>query len=113
MSLFDEPEAPRPPLGDTEPRTIARREDPITSHLAAARLRSGTQKARLLEAFRAAGAAGLTDDEAGERVGLEPMSSRKRCSDLRNEGRIMPVEVVQGRHGTPVRVSRYVEEVRR
>ena len=109
MSLFDAELQPAPIL-DTEPRKIARSSDPITSHLAAARLRSGTQKARLLERYRLAGADGLTDDEAAEGAGMEVMPARKRCADLRVEGRIRPIGVVMGRHGTEVRICAIVEE---
>jgi len=95
---------------DTDPRVISRRSDPSTSAIAAARVapRTGTQKAKLLAAFRAAWPNGLTDDEAGDAIGLPPISTRKRCSDLRNDGFIEPVDVVPGRHGTPVRRCVYV-----
>lgn len=97
------------PVKDTNPRTIVRTTDPITSQIAARAVsyRTGTQKARLLQAYLSE-PEGLTDDEAGMRVGLP--QAWKRCSDLRNDGVIEPVGTRPGLHGTPVMVCRAVSQ---
>lgn len=67
----------------------ARNSDPLTSHLGAVSIsyRSGSQKAKLLQAYATAGANGLTDEEAAERAGLSMRSCYwKRCSELRQDG---------------------------
>ena len=96
-------------LFDTNPTHIARSTDPETSRKAAERVayRSGTHKARLLAEYRAVYPNGLTDDEAGDLVGL--MGAWKRCADLRNDGMIEPFDVKMGRYGTEVRVCRATE----
>lgn len=76
----------------TEAKTIpARATDPATSHAATKtiRLRAGTQRARLLEAFALEAAGfGLTDEEAADLADGVPYRSEfaKRCSELREAG---------------------------
>ena len=96
-------------ISATAPRKLARVSDPETSHAAAKAVayRTGTQKARLLQAYLEA-PEGLTDEEAGIRVGLP--QAWKRCSDLRNDGVIESVGVKDGPHGTPVMVCKAVAE---
>lgn len=71
----------------------ARAGDPDTSHAAArsVRLRSGTQKARLLLAYLHHGL--LTDADAGRIVGLR--EAHKRCADLRNDGLVQRTDTVR------------------
>lgn len=71
-------------------RKNARATDPETSKAAAASIRTGSHKQLLLEAYRAAGYKGLTDEEAAERAGLTRTGYWKRCSDLRRDGFIVP-----------------------
>lgn len=73
----------------------ARKTDPHTSHAAAQSIviRAGSQRAQLLQAYRDAGASGLTDDEAGVITGLAYKIGCcwwKRCSELRQAGYIQP-----------------------
>jgi len=95
---------------NTPAREIARTTDPETSHAAAkhAEYRSGSHKAVLLEAYRAAYPRPLTDREAAERTGLDPWQVSKRCSDLRRDGRIEPVDEVVGPSGERVRRCAWV-----
>lgn len=70
-----------------------RRDDHATSIAGAASVayRAGTQKAALLAAYQAAGAAGLTDEEAAEAAGISLRSCYwKRCGELRQDGVIAP-----------------------
>lgn len=80
-------------LFDTDPHTIARASDPATSKAAAHAVayRTGTHKANLLAAYAAAYPDGLTDEEAATIAGLVTTGYWKRCSDLRNDGRITPL----------------------
>jgi hypothetical protein len=77
----------------------ARRTDPRTSHRASAsvRIRAGTQKAALLEAY-AAHPDGLTDEQAGKASGLADRPHCcywKRCSELRESGLIAVTDQVR------------------
>lgn len=76
----------------TEAKVIARAGDPETSKAAARAVsyRTGTQKARLLRAYANIGVAGLTDEEAAQLAGIGG-GGWKRCSDLRNDGMIVPL----------------------
>ena len=69
--------------------SLARTTDPATSMQAAAQLRLGDRLEILASVYRAAGAIGLTDEEACEQAGLLD-GGWKRCSDLRRLGRIEP-----------------------
>lgn len=66
----------------------ARRTDPETSKAAARSVDGSAMREALAEAYRAAGADGLTDEEAGIRTGLE--GAWKRCSELRRDNLIAP-----------------------
>lgn len=66
----------------------ARNTDPETSRAAAASIDRRGLCAILERAYREAGASGLTDSEAAERVGID--GAWKRCSDLRRLGIIVP-----------------------
>ena len=68
--------------------TRARATDPDTSRAAAESLDTGTILAQLVWTYREAGASGLTDEEAGDRVGKS--GAWKRCADLRRLGMIAP-----------------------
>ena len=68
--------------------TRARANDPHTSRAAARSLDTRTILAQLARAYRDAGSTGLTDEEAGERVGKP--GAWKRCADLRRLGMIEP-----------------------
>jgi len=70
----------------------ARSTDPATSHKAArsARVRAGSQCARLLAAYADAGDYGLTNDEAGVITGLAARPGCcywKRCGELKDDFR--------------------------
>ena len=83
----------------------ARRTDPDTSKAAAASLGDmDTLFAVLLEAYRNA-PGGLTDEEAASLSGITYDQSRKRCSDLRRDGKIVPTGAVRiGSSGRAQRV---------
>jgi hypothetical protein len=108
-TLFDESGAP---VRDLAPGRH-RRDDHATS-LEGARsvsYRAGSQKARLLEAYRMAfvnGWGGLTDEQAAGIVGLERACYWKRCGELRADGRIVPTgEERRGEAGVMRIVCRY------
>jgi hypothetical protein len=67
--------------------TRARASDPATSRAAARSLDTRTILGQLCAAYADAGAVGLTDEEAGTRVGKA--GAWKRCSDLRRLGYIV------------------------
>ena len=69
--------------------SLARTTDPATSMQAAAQLRLGDRLEILASVYRAAGASGLTDEEACEQAGLLD-GCWKRCSDLRRLRTIEP-----------------------
>lgn len=75
-----------PTLFDRLPRS--RKSDPATSRAAEATLSSAaTACGRLLAEYRAALPGGLTDEEAAERAGIDPLrEGGKRCADLRRMG---------------------------
>lgn len=80
LSLLDSPAA-------------ARATDPSTSHRAAAANRPlrVSQKVRLLSVYAnddAVGGDGFTDEEAGDRVGLDHVAATRRLSELRKKGYI-------------------------
>ena len=76
-------------FGSKEP-SRARRKDPTTSHEAAAKLSTALSHcATLLETYQRESRS-LTDEEASRITGLE--GAWKRCSDLRNQGLIRPIE---------------------
>lgn len=71
----------------------ARRNDPVTSHMAGAnvQVRAGSQKALILEAYGKHPMFGLTDEQAGLETGLAHKPGCcywKRCSELRQLGLI-------------------------
>lgn len=74
---------------DTPVHTMARRDDPSTSHKAArvAKFNAGSQKYMLLTAY-ARNEHGLTDEEAAQISDLLHVGFWKRCSELRNAGYI-------------------------
>jgi len=79
---------------NTPAKKIARREGPSTSKAAARAVayRTGTQKALILALYGQAQEDGLTDEEVASFLGwVEVNKARKRCSDLRNEGMIVPL----------------------
>jgi hypothetical protein len=89
---------------------LARSSDPSTSHRGAIDVsyRSGSQKARLMDAYRAH-PAGLTDEEAGIIAGLERAGYWKRCADLRSDGAIEPTGAERlGSAGSMAMVCRVV-----
>lgn len=84
-SLFTDRPAP-----DTPDTTTGRRH-PETSHYAADRMlpRSGTQRARVLDSIRYHtewGDGGLTDEEIGVELGMNPSSVRPRRQELQKMG---------------------------
>lgn len=108
-------DATQPSLfADTNPSKIARLSDPDSSKIAAAKVapKTGTHKAKLIDAYRNAFPQGLSDEEACDRAGL-PYGGWKRCSDLRRDNFIEPMRDTDGRilmkdgsNGTPVMVCR-------
>jgi hypothetical protein len=71
-------------LGGLFAQTHARTTDPPTSKRAADSLDPRSLMHRLARAYEAAGAAGLTDEEAAAQAGIP--TAWKRCSDLRRLG---------------------------
>lgn len=75
--------------------------------------RAGSQKARLLDAYRGFPRDGLTDEEAAEVAGLRLKPSCcwwKRCNELRQDGRIEPTGAERmGTAGSPRMVCRIVQ----
>jgi hypothetical protein len=76
-------------LGLWEEQPTARASDPATSHDAAesARInvRTGSQRRKLLDAFKEAGDAGLTHEQAATAAGISLSSEYStRCSELSN-----------------------------
>lgn len=63
----------------------ARRTDNVTSHRAAGVcvIKRGSQRFLLLRAIAGAGSAGMTDEEAGTKVGIGRVADTRRCSELR------------------------------
>ena len=84
-------------LWDYQAEQQARNTDPITSKIAAGKLRPGTAKARLLASYRSGP---LTDEQAAEIAGFDLYQATKRCADLRRDGLIHQVGVTEGRSGT-------------
>ena len=72
------------PLGGLFAQTHARSTDPPTSKRAADSLDPRSLLYRLAQVYEAAGAAGLTDEEAAAQAGIP--TAWKRCSDLRRLG---------------------------
>ena len=89
-----------PSLFDESPGR-ARKDDYDTSKAGAAnvQLRAGTQKTKLLEAFRQASPKSLTDEQAAILAGI-PLTSCywKRCGELRDLGLIEWVMLPDGTH---------------
>jgi hypothetical protein len=75
-----------PPLGPLFAIPLARSSDPPTSRRAADSLDPRSLLHRLARVYEAAGAAGLTDEEAAAQAGIP--TAWKRCSDLRRLGYI-------------------------
>lgn len=104
-SLFD------PPVLDLAPGRV-RTDDYPTSRAGAASVayRAGSQKARLLAAYRAA-PGGLTDDEAARAAGIpEHACYWKRCGELRDAGLIVATGATRpGQVGVPRIVCRIAE----
>lgn len=95
----------------TPAQHLARSTDPDTSHAAArhAEYRSGSAKARLLQAYREAWPLAMTDHAASIAAGFDPLRGAwKRCSDLRNDGRIERVGTAVGANGETVMTCRWV-----
>jgi hypothetical protein len=93
----------------------SRSTDPVTSHAAAReiRVKAGTQRARLLEAFAQADqneyhshGGSLTDEQAMERAhAVSPLSEfSKRCSELRQGGFIEPTGETRAGSAGPQRI---------
>ena len=86
------------PVVKTPAVAIARKSDPVTSKAAAVRVspRTGTQKYRLLIEYERAGRTGLTDYEAAASASMLNVGYWKRCSDLRNDEFIAPLQHESG-----------------
>lgn len=110
--LFDPGEAVDDfkPWQKPEPRSLARLDDPETSHVAARALsgKAGTMRRALLDAFSTAD---LTAEEVQDAAGYVPADgSWKRVSDLGNAKLIEPTgEVRVASTGRPQRVWRITE----
>ncbi|MCX6934124.1 MAG: hypothetical protein NTZ29_15815 [Verrucomicrobia bacterium] len=86
--------------------TRARASDPATSRAAARSLDTRTILGQLCAAYADAGAVGLTDEEAGARIGKP--GAWKRCSDLRRLGYIVATgETRTGSSGRKAIVCRW------
>lgn len=114
LALFgaDAPETTESPV-DLSPGRV-RRDDYATSKEGARSIayRAGSQKARLLTAYRGAGDLGLTDDEAAARAGLSATTCYwKRCGELRADGAIAATGATRmGAAGVERIVCRIAEE---
>jgi hypothetical protein len=96
MGLFDRPTSP------------PRRTDPPTSGIAAnAPFRRGSQRHRLLQQYAVVDA-GLIDETAALRAGIDRGCPWKRCSELREDLHIaaVPGEVENSSMGVPQQVCR-------
>ena len=73
--------------------------------------RSGSQKEKLLSAYKNAHPSGLTDDEAAVAAGL-PLTSCywKRCGELREDGAIEVGQVRKSRHNGEFRIECFYKE---
>lgn len=73
--------------------------------------RSGSQKEKLLSAYKDAYPLGLTDDEAAVAAGL-PLTSCywKRCGELREDGVIKVGEPRKSRHNGELRIECFYKE---
>ena len=73
--------------------------------------RSGSQKEKLLSAYKAAYPSGLTDDEAAVAAGL-PLTSCywKRCGELREDGAIEVGQPRKSRHNGELRIECFYKE---
>lgn len=73
---------------EPEPRTLARRSDPSTSHAAAARVQefSGSHRAQVLEALKRYGP--LTVDQIATRTKLQSQQVNKRTFEMQRLGLI-------------------------
>lgn len=82
--------------------------DWTTSVIGAERVsyRSGSQKQKLLKAYRDAYPSGLTDDEAAIAAGL-PLTSCywKRCGELRQDGAITVGQPRNSKHNSELRLE--------
>lgn len=110
-SLFDAVDDRKPwqrSSVDLAPGRI-RRDDHATSKAGARSVafRAGSQKAKLLDAYRAA-PLGLTDEEAAVAAGIPARSCWwKRCNELREAGAIVPTgDTRVGEAGVPRMVCR-------
>jgi hypothetical protein len=82
----------------TAARGLVRRDDPATSHAAAARVgqRLSTTQARVLTYLVAVGSCGLTDDELDNAQAfddLRPSTARKRRTELTRMGLVAPAGI--------------------
>ena len=104
-ALFNEDGSPawvEPPRAPESRKGRHRQEDWSTSIAGAADVayRAGSQKARLLEAFRNAHPQPLSDEQAAKAAGISLTSEySKRCGELRQDGHI---QVVLDSDGQPV-----------
>ncbi len=82
-------------LCDPDPRVLARRSDPATSHDAAARVREfgPAQMQQVLSALRRFGKAGAEQIAAATK--MDAYSVRKRLSDLEHAGLAQPTETLR------------------
>lgn len=73
-----------------EPRQLARRCDPITSHMAAEMVRefAGGQCAEILELLKRRGP--LSPEQIAAHMGIDAYSVRKRLADLEHAGKAKP-----------------------
>jgi hypothetical protein len=82
----------------TAVRSLVRRDDPATSHAAAARVgqRLSATQARVLTYLVAVGSRGLTDDELDNATpfdDLRPSTARKRRTELARMGLVAPAGI--------------------
>jgi hypothetical protein len=96
-------------LWDYQAEQQARNTDPITSKIAAARLKPGAAKHRILRTYRNGP---LTDEQAADLAGFDLYQTGKRCSDLRRDGLIEQIGIRDGRSGTPRMVCALTERGR-
>lgn len=95
ISIFD------PPRHDSLRAGASHRNDPVTSRDAARANfpRSGSQRHRVLVALAAAGARGLTAEEAARATGMRSCASgnsaAKRLSELKQAGYAAPAETTR------------------
>lgn len=104
---FDEPARESEPPFGTEPRKLVRREDPLTSHVAAHAVDSTKLERMVLGAIASFGSTGCISDEVRAKFPDASYSSiTARYKALRDKGLIEIVGARPGKSSRPQRIMR-------